>query len=72
MLAEARDVATGDTLYFNLNCYLRNDSTHTFVWFDGRRRTMTVRACSEPPEGAEVVRAAFDVSSHEINVQEGR
>lgn len=72
MLVEAHDTASGDTLYFDLNCFLRNDSTHTFVWFDGRRRKLTVRACAELPSGSTAVRAAFDVSNHEINVQEGR
>ena len=72
MLVEAHDSENGDRLYFDLNCFVRNGATYTFMWFDGRRRSMTVNACTELPEGTKPTRAAFDVSSHEINVQEGR
>lgn len=72
MLVEAHDSEGGEKLYFDLNCFVRNGATYTFMWFDGRRRRLTVNACSEVPSGELPVRAAFDVSSHEINVQEGR
>ena len=72
MLVEAQDRATGETLYFELNCPLRTGSTHTFVWFDGNRKVLTVAPCEALPEGTTATHAAFDVSSHEINVQQGR
>ena len=72
MLVEAQDTANGEKLYFDLNCFVPNGATYTFMWFDGRRRSMKVNACSEAPPNEKAVRAALDVSSHEINVQEGR
>ncbi len=72
MLVEAQDPANGEKLYFDLNCFVPNGATYTFMWFDGRRRSMKVTACGEVPEDVTAARAAFDVSSHEINVQEGR
>ena len=72
MLVEAQDSSNGEKLYFDLNCFVRNGATYTFMWFDGRRRSLTVNACPELPAETTAVRAAFDVSSHEINVQEGR
>lgn len=72
MLVDARDTATGDVFTFDLNFPARSGATYTFTWFDGRRREMTVTRREAAPDGGPVTRAAFDVSSHEINVQEGR
>lgn len=72
MLVEAHDPANGEKLYFDLNCFVRNGATYTFMWFDGRRRILTVNACTDLPTDVRPTRAAFDASSHEINVQEGR
>lgn len=72
MIVEARDTATGESYFFNVNFAAKNGKPYQFMWFDGRRAVLEVHPVSEAPPDAEVLIATFDVPSHEIFVQAGR
>ena len=72
MIVEARDKTSGETHYFEVNFPPKSGADYQFVWLDGRRRVLEVRPVSEPPPGARLLLAVFDVPSHEIIVQSGR
>ena len=72
MIIEARDIASGDAHFFDLNFAAKNGGQYIFVWLDGTRRTMEISTKATPPEGVEMLKASFDVPSHEIIVQTGR
>ena len=72
MIVEARDLTGDDALYFDLNFAPKNGGAYTFMWRDGRRKSMVVRHVSTAPADVDVLKAAFDVPSHEIYVQSGR
>ena len=72
MFVEARDRASGETHYFQLNFPAKNGAEYQFVWRDGRRRILEVHHLGGIPAGGSVEQASFDVPSHEIIVQTGR
>jgi hypothetical protein len=72
MIVEARDSTTGESHYFEVNFPAKNGAPYQFMWADGRRRVLEVHHVAEAPAGADLLRATFDVPSHEIIVQSGR
>ena len=72
MIVEARELTGDDAFYFDVNFAPKNGGEYTFMWLDGRRKAMVVRHVASAPAGVEVLKATFDVPSHEIYVQSGR
>ena len=72
MIVEARNTATGESHYFNVNFAPKSGKPYQFMWFDGRRAVLELHPVPGAPPDAEVLIATFDVPSHEIFVQSGR
>lgn len=72
MLVEARDTASGDTHYFDVNFAPKNGGEYLFMWLDGTRRVLQVHLRDTAPAGTAPARATLDIASHEVIVQTGR
>ncbi len=72
MVVEARDTATGESQFFDVNFAPKNGGEYMFMWLDGTRRVLEVHLRDTAPAGEAPQRATLDIASHEIIVQTGR